>query len=124
MDSSTTSDRKLHPTVQNGNEMREKECDYLLLIQTTDQRANPTDLEGPQISIGGRMPSVDAADPARAAGPQPRDVNVNFALFRPGNPKAALDTRITDRPSGDVSSSLMQTMDRVANRVTHELKKK
>jgi hypothetical protein len=69
---------------------------------------------------------VDASDPLGGqSGPVYRDsLDINFALFRPGATKALLDTRILDRPSGNVSDSLMQAMDLVANRVNHELKKK
>jgi hypothetical protein len=72
------------------------------------------------------VPSVDASDPLGGqSGPVYRDnLEVNFALFRSGTPKALLDTRLLDRPSANVSDSLMQAMDRVANRIHHELKKK
>jgi hypothetical protein len=35
-----------------------------------------------------------------------------------------MDTRILAQPSGNISDSLMQAMDRVANRIGRELKKK
>ncbi len=126
LDSRTTSDRNLHPTLQNSEEIKSKECDYLLLTQVSNPRFHPTDLGTPQISIGGKVPSVDASDPlAGQSGPQRRDnLEINFALFRPGNPKAVLDTRILDRPSANVSDSLMQAMDREASRIQHEIKKK
>src|SRR5882757_4276202 len=33
MDSSTTSDRDLHPTLQNSEELKRQECSYLVLTQ-------------------------------------------------------------------------------------------
>ncbi len=126
LDSRTTSDRNLHPTTQNSEEMKSKQCDYLLVTQVSEPRSHPADFGSPQISIGGRVPSVDASDPLGGqSGPQRRDnLEINFALFRPGNPKAVLDTRILDRPSANVSDSLMQAMDREASRIQHEIKKK
>jgi len=49
---------------------------------------------------------------------------VRFALFRPGSPKAVTDTSFPAQPSANVSDSLMQAMDRVANRVGRDVKKK
>ena len=126
MDSTTTSDRDLHPTLQNSEELKRRECDYLVLTQVADPKSHPTDPEIPPISIGGKVPSADASDPLGGqSGPQYREnLEVNFAVFRPGSPKAVLNTRISDQPSGNVSESMMQAMDREANRIGHELKKK
>ena len=127
MDSSTTRDRTLHPTAENGAELKRRECDYLVLTQVTDPKDHdPTELRSPDISIGKRTPSVDASDPLGGqSGPVYRDnLGVNFALFHAGTPKAMLDTHILDQPSGNVSDSLIQTMDRVAKRISYELKKK
>jgi hypothetical protein len=38
MDSSTTNDHELHPTVENGQEMKRQECDYVLLTQVRESR--------------------------------------------------------------------------------------
>ena len=38
MDSRTTTQRKLQPTRENGEESRKKECDYILLTQIVDPR--------------------------------------------------------------------------------------
>jgi hypothetical protein len=126
MDSSTTSDRALHPTVENGEELKNKECDYLVLTQISDPKDRPTELHLPEISIGGKEPSVDASDPLGGqSGPQYRNnLEVNFAVFRPGTLKAKVDARILAQPSGNVSDSLMQAMDGVANRIGRELKRK
>ena len=126
MDSTTTSDRELHPTVQNGEELKRRECDYLVLTQVTDPRANSTEPRIPDISIGRKVPSVDASDPMGGqSGPQYRDnLEVNFAVFRPGALKAVLNTRLLDQPSANVSDSMMQAMDREASRIGHEIKKK
>jgi predicted Zn-dependent protease len=59
------------------------------------------------------------------SGPVYRDnLEIKFALFRPGKVSAVMNTTMLAQPSANVSDSLMQTMDRVANRVSHELKKK
>jgi hypothetical protein len=57
MDSRTTTGRQLQPTIENGNEARDKECDYMLLTQIVDPREHPFDPQGPEISIGGRVPA-------------------------------------------------------------------
>ena len=126
MDSTTTSDRELHATLENSEEVKRRECDFLVLTQVSDPRSRPTDLAIPPISIGGRAPSVDASDPLGGqSGPQYRDsLDVNFAVFRTGSPKSVLNTKISDQPSGNVSDSMMQAIDREANRIGHDLKKK
>jgi hypothetical protein len=97
-----------------------------VLTQVADPKSRPTEPVIPPISIGGKVPSVDASDPLGGqSGPQYREnLEVNFAVFRPGSTKPVLNTRILDQPSGNVSDSMMQTMDREANRIGHELKKK
>ena len=52
------------------------------------------------------------------------DLEIDFALFRPGEFEAMKKATILAQPSANVSDSLVQTMDQVANRVGHELKKK
>src|SRR5438874_2488715 len=100
---------------------RDKECDYTLLTQIVDTREHPFDPHGPEISIGGRVPSIDASD----SRPVSREnLQVSFAVFRVGRFKPVLDTQLRAQPSGDVSDTLVQAMDRVANRVSHELRKK
>jgi len=121
MDSRTTTGRQLQPTIENGHEARDKECDYTLLTQIVDTREHPFDPHGPEISIGGRVPSIDASD----SRPVSREnLQVSFAVFRVGRFKPVLDTQLRAQPSGDVSDTLVQAMDRVANRVSHELRKK
>ena len=126
MDSSTTLERKLHPSPANGEEARDKECDYVLLTQIWHPRPLTAQGTGAEISIGGRVPSVDAADPmGGSSGPVYREnMQVNFALFPMGKPDPKLDTYILDRSSANVSDSFLAAMDREANRVSHELKKK
>ena len=125
MDSATTKDRELRPTLENSAEMKTRECDYVLLTQITDPKAHRTEPRG-QISIGGKTPSVDASDPmGGGSGPVYRDnLEIDFALFRPGKPTAVTNATLLEQPSANVSDSLVQAMDRVANRVHHELKKK
>jgi hypothetical protein len=121
MDSRTTTGRQLQPTIENGHEARDNECDYMLFTQIVDPREHPFDPYGPEISIGGPVPSIDASD----SHPVYREnLQVNFALFRVGRFKAVLDTVLKAQPSGNVSDTLVLAMDRVANRVSHELRKK
>jgi hypothetical protein len=126
MDSAATKDRELRPTLENSSEMKSRECDYVLLTQVTDPKAHRTEPRGPQISIGGKTPSVDASDPMGGqSGPVYRDsLEIDFALFRAGKPSAAMNATLLEQPSANVSDSLVQAMDRVANRVQHELKKR
>lgn len=126
MDSPTTNDRELHPTIDNGDEMKRQDCDYLLLIQLRDPKLDPTAPRMPPITIGGRVPSTDTSDPMGGqSGPVYRDnLEIDFALFRAGKFDATTNTSILERPSANVSDSLVQAMDRVANRVAHDLKKK
>jgi hypothetical protein len=126
MDSSTTSDRKLHPTRENGEEAKSNECEYLLLTQIVDPKAHPYEPQMPSISIGGRVPSTDASDPlGGSSGPVYRDnLQINFTLFRMGQLKAVVDTAILAQPSGSASESFLPAMDRESSRIGSELKKK
>ena len=126
MDSSTTMDHKLQPTQENGEEAKNKECDYILLTQIADPKARSFDPQSPQISIGGKVPSIDASDPmGGSSGPVYRDnLQVSFALFPMGRLKPVLDTVILAQPSGNLSDNLLSAMDRESNRVSHELRKK
>ena len=83
LDSSTTMDHKLHPTHENGEEAKGNECDYMLLTQIVDPKKHPLDPQSPQISIGGRVPIIDASDPmGGSSGPVYRDnLQISFALF-------------------------------------------
>ncbi len=126
MDSLTTNDRDLHPTVENGDEIKRRECDYVLLTQVRDPKRDLTGPRMPTIAVGGKVPSTDASDPMGGqSGPVYRDeLEIEFALFRAGRFDATTDASILERPSANMSDSLMQGMDRVANRVAHDLKKK
>ena len=126
MDSSTGNSRDLRPTLENSQEMKDKECDYMVLtmIAGSSTYNSPNDSE---ITIGhARIPSVDASDPMGGqSGPVYRnELSINFAVFRPGNLKPVLDTRILDRPRANASDSLMDAMDQEGSRIQHDLKKK
>lgn len=125
MDSPTTLEVKLLPTPDNGEEARSKECDYILLTQIRENRSHPGQLAAPEISIGGRVPSIDASDPlGGSSGPVYREnMQVNFALFQTGRPDPMLDTYLLERSSANVSESFLGAMDRESNRVSHDLKK-
>jgi hypothetical protein len=92
MDSATTDDRELHPTLANGEELKRFECDYLVLTQVTNPKANLTEPRIPSITIGGRVPSTDASDPMGGqSGPVYRDdLEIDIALFRPGTHSAEM----------------------------------
>jgi hypothetical protein len=126
MDSSTTTDRKLHPTRENGEEAKNRDCDYILLTQIVDPKTRPFDPQSPQISIGGRIPSVDASDPlGGSSGPVYRDnLQIRFAIFPMERINPIVDTVIMAQPSGHASDNLLSAMDRESNRVGHELRKK
>jgi hypothetical protein len=125
MDSRTTDKHPLELSTDNGEEAKQKECDYVLLSQIRDPRQHPLEPRAPEISIGGRVPSVDASDPlGGSSGPVYREnLQVAFALFRIGRFKPVLDTVVLERPSGNVLDTLLPAMDHEANRVGHELKK-
>jgi len=125
MESATTSDRELHPTVENGEEIKRNECGYLVLTQVTEQRLRTTGLGPPQISIGRNTPNIDASDPGNGRGTSNREnLVVNFAVYRPGNPEPMLETQTLDRTSSNASDSMMDAMGQEANRIRRELKKK
>ena len=125
MDSRTTDRHPLELSTDNGEEVKEKECDYVLLSQIRDPRQHPLEPRPPEISIGGRVPSVDASDPlGGSSGPVYREnLQVAFALFQIGRFKPVLDTYVLERPSANVSDTLLPAMDHEATRVGHELKK-
>jgi len=125
MSSSTTEKYPLQLTSENGEEVKENDCDYALLTQIRDPKQHPLEPKAPEISIGGRVPSIDASDPlGGSSGPVHRDnLQVAFALFRVGRLKPVIDTNILERPSANVSDTLIPAMDHEANRVGHELKK-
>jgi hypothetical protein len=126
MDSRTTDKYPLHLSTENGEEAKQKECDYVLLSQIRDPRQHQLEPQLPEISIGGRVPSVDASDPmGGSSGPVYRaNLQVAFALFRIGRFKPVLDTVVLERPSSNVSDTLLPAMDHEANRVGHEVQKR
>ncbi len=112
--------------LQMSNQIREEskknECDYVLLTQIRDQRQHPFEPQAPQISIGGRVPSVDASDSASHGPVYRENLQVAFALFRIDRFNPVLDTYVLERPSASVSDTLLPAMDREANRVRDELR--
>ena len=113
MDSRTTNKHPLQLGTDNGEEARQKECDYVLLSQIRDPRQHPLEPQPPQISIGGRVPSIDASDPlGGSSGHVYREnLQVFFALFRIGRFKPVLDAYVLERPSANVSDTLLPAMD-------------
>ena len=127
MDSETGNSRELRPTLENSQEMKSKECEYMVLTMITGSSTHNGSSGDAGITIGhARVPSIDASDPLGGqSGPVYRDeLEINFAVYRPGNLKPVLDTRILDRARTNASDSLMDAMDREGSRIKHELKKK
>jgi hypothetical protein len=126
MESITTTDHKLHSTRENGEEAKSNDCDYILLTQIVDPKTRPFDPPSPQISLGGKVPSIDASDPlGGSSGPVYREnLQISFALFPIDRLKPVVDTVILAQPSGNASDNLLPAMDRESNRVVHELRKK
>ena len=125
MQSRSTDKQPLELTSDNGEEAQQKECDYVLLSQIRDPKQHPFEPQPRQISIGGRVPSINASDTRGGpTGPVYRDnLQVYFALYRLGRFKPVLDTYVLERPSTSASDTLLSAMDHEANRVGHELKK-
>src|SRR5690348_8158305 len=99
METGTSDSRKLQPSLENSEEMKRKDCDYIVLTMVTgsSRHATPGDTG---ISIGyARVPSVDASDPLGGeSGPVYRnELEINFAVFRAGNPYPIIETQILDR---------------------------
>lgn len=120
MDSRTTMQYPLRFSKDNGEESQQKGCDYILLTQLRDPREHPWEPHLPEISIGGPVPSTDAAD----EGPAGPNLHVAFALFHSGRFEPVLDTYVLDRPGTNVAIRFWHAMDMEANRITSELKKK
>jgi hypothetical protein len=125
MTSSTTIKRRLRPTRQNIDEAEDKQCNYTLLTQIVEARAHP----GMPQTIprdGARIPSLDASDPMGGqSGPVYREnEQISFALFRPYHDDPMVDTYVLERASADVSDTFQMAMDRIANRVSRDLKTK
>jgi hypothetical protein len=95
-----------------------------LLTQIVDPKTRPFDPQSPQISIGGKVPSVDASDPlGGSSGPVYQDnLQISFALL-PMDRQTRGGTVIIAQLSGNASDNLLTAMDRESKRVGHELNK-
>jgi len=120
MNSRTTTHYPLEFSKANGEESRQKQCDYILLSQVRDPRQHPFEPRLPEISIGGPVPSTDASNSSPIAQP---NLQVAFALFHSGRFKPIVETYVLDRPGPNAANTLWLAMDREANRVRSELKK-
>ncbi len=94
MDSRTTDKHPLQLSTDNGEEAK-----------------HPLEPQLPEISIGGRVPRVDASDPRSV---YRETLQVAFALFRIGRFKPVLDTVVLERPSTNVSDTFLPAMDHEA----------
>ena len=120
MNSRTTTHYPLEFSKANGEESRQKQCDYILLSQIRDPRQHPFEPRLPEISIGGPVPSTDASNSSPIAKP---NVQVAFALFQSGRFKPIVDTYVLDRPGPNPANTLWLAMDTEANRGRSGLKK-
>ena len=124
--SATASRGDLQPSRENGEESRDQACNYVLLTRIRDPRQHPFEARAPEVSIGGRVPSVDASDPlGGSSGPVYRDnLEVGFAVFPVPGVEALVNTVVLERASANVADTLLPAMDREANRISHELRKR
>jgi hypothetical protein len=125
MESSTTKERTLRPTRQNTDEAEDKQCNYTLLTQIVEIRADPAAQQTTKRD-GATVPSLDAADPlSGSSGPvYLEDMEIAFALFRASKYDPILDTFVLEPASASVSETFLAGMDRIANRVSHDVKKR
>lgn len=125
MDSGTSMNHRLQPTRDNSDEADAKQCDYTVLTRIVENRAHPA--APPTARAGGPIvPSIDAADTMGGmSGPVYRErMEIDFALFRSSRADALVDTSIFETASAGVSGTFQSAMDRIADRVTHEIRKK
>jgi hypothetical protein len=126
MDSSTTMNHTLQPTRENKDEADDKQCKYTVLTQIVENRAHPA--AAPTRRPGGPIvPDLDASATQPGPGSTPpyrEEMQINFALFRERRVDPVADTSIFQQASASVSDTFMAAMDRVASRVSHEMKKK
>src|SRR5258706_9769508 len=83
MDSGTTTDPKLHPTRENGEEAKSRDCDYMLLTQIVDPKTRRFDLQSTQISIAVRVTISDSSD-LMGSSSRPRymdNLTISFTRF-------------------------------------------
>lgn len=124
MDSDTTMNRNLRPTRQNSDEADDKQCEYTLLTQIVESRVHPGAPPGLHPS-GPVVPDLDASAtrPGSTSLPPDREeMQISFALFRERRSDPVVDTSILQAASSGVSDTFMAGMDRVASRVSHEIK--
>jgi hypothetical protein len=125
MDSSTTMERRLHLTPDNGEEAKSKGCDYIVLTQIMDLRMNSAEPQSARITVGRKGSNVDPSDASSSASSESNreDLQIDFALFPTDRVESAMDAAVAG-PFGNAPDDLMSAMDRESNRISHELKKK
>ncbi len=124
MDSSTTMNRQLRPTRQNGDEADDKQCEYTLLTQIVESRAHPAAPPGMRPN-GPVVPDLDASATrpgSTSLPPNREEMQISFALFRQRRGDPVIDISILQAASSGVSDTFMAGMDRIASRVSHEIK--
>lgn len=124
MDSSTTMNRQLRPTRQNSDEADDKQYEYTLLTQIVESRAHPGAPPGMHPS-GPVVPDLDASATrpgSTSLPPNREEMQISFALFRQRRVAPVADTSILQAASSAVSDTFMAGMDRIASRVSHEIK--
>ena len=114
----STMSSDLEPSQRNRDEARDAGCDFLLLTQVSEVSAS----QEVRSHLAPPLPSADASE--RDAYDQ-NQLNLEFALFtldKPNSKPVAHSFIPTGEPT-NVTSRVLQAMDRVANRVSRELKK-
>src|SRR5205814_9121754 len=103
----------------------DKHAHYNLLPQIVEALAHP---RMPQTTPrdDARIPRLDASDPMGGqSDPVYREnEQISFALFRPYHNDPMMDTYVLERASANGSDTFQMAMDRIANRVSHDLKTK
>ncbi len=122
MESTTTTDHKLHPTRENGEEAKSNDCDYILLTLKIlgSKNSFARTAKMPRSRSAAKFPVIDASDPlGGSSGPVHRDnVQISFALFPVERLEPVLDTVMLAQPSGSASDNLLPAMDRESNRAS------
>jgi hypothetical protein len=124
MDSNTTMNTRLRPTRQNSDEADDKQCEYTVLTQIVENRAHPA-LAPTRRPGGPIVPDLDASATQPGPGsasPYREEMQINFAVFRRRRTDPVVDTAIFQQSSAGVSDTFLSAMDRVASRVSHEIK--
>ena len=122
LESRTPARRRIELDLDTAAEVRDKNCDYVLLTQIVDLRRGILGSTQPNISLGKRIPGTDASE-GPGLGRQ-NDVQLRYALFRIGRPEPVFEDAISEQSSTSTNYNVEADVDREAARIRHELTKK